>query len=293
MADYSQGATKRELADPVVYDSHLHTPLCKHASGEPGEYAEEAKRRHLRGIIFTCHGPTPEPYTEDCRMRELFLDHYREMILVARRHWRNLVDVRLGLEIDFVPGWEPWIEALLERFPLDYALGSVHPQFAEYVDTFYAGDVLEFQRLYFRHLGDAAESRLCHALSHPDIVKTMIPAQWQVEAVLDDIRRMLDRVAAAGVALEVNTSCIYKRYPEVSPGPVVLREVSARGIPVVLGSDAHDAYRVGDRFGEILELLADTGFREVSWFIHGVRQSVPIAKAAASLTPESELEDAE
>ena len=30
------------LPRPLYYDSHMHTPLCKHAHGEPEEYAETA-----------------------------------------------------------------------------------------------------------------------------------------------------------------------------------------------------------------------------------------------------------
>ena len=44
----------------LLYESHCHTPLCKHAHGEPVEYAAEALARGLKGIIITCHCPLPE-----------------------------------------------------------------------------------------------------------------------------------------------------------------------------------------------------------------------------------------
>jgi hypothetical protein len=59
---------KRDLRSPcprpgptksgaLFYDSHMHTPLCKHAWGEPEEYAQQALKAGLKGIIFTCHCP--------------------------------------------------------------------------------------------------------------------------------------------------------------------------------------------------------------------------------------------
>ena len=38
---------------PLLYESHCHTPLCKHASGSPSEYAAVAEQRGLKGLIVT------------------------------------------------------------------------------------------------------------------------------------------------------------------------------------------------------------------------------------------------
>ena len=46
----------------------MHTPLCKHAVGEPFEYAESGKKAGLKGIIMTCHSPMPKGFSSDVRM---------------------------------------------------------------------------------------------------------------------------------------------------------------------------------------------------------------------------------
>ena len=48
------------MSAPVLYESHSHTPLCKHAVGDPAEYASVAEQCGLKGIIITCHGPLPD-----------------------------------------------------------------------------------------------------------------------------------------------------------------------------------------------------------------------------------------
>jgi histidinol-phosphatase (PHP family) len=57
-----------------------------------------------------------------------------------------------------------------------------------------------------------------------------------------------------------------------------------RGIPVVIGADAHVPERVGDGYVTALGLLENAGYQEVSFFIDRQRQSVPIQTALESLT---------
>ena len=42
---------------PLPPDYHLHTPLCKHASGEPPDYARRALALGLTEIGFSDHSP--------------------------------------------------------------------------------------------------------------------------------------------------------------------------------------------------------------------------------------------
>ncbi|MEZ4580079.1 MAG: hypothetical protein R3A10_00245 [Caldilineaceae bacterium] len=60
----------------------------------------------------------------------------------------------------------------------------------------------------------------------------------------DRIGATLDRIAATGVAMELNTSGLQKRIPEMNPARTILVEMRARGIPVMLGADAHVPERV-------------------------------------------------
>ena len=53
------------MSDPLLYESHCHTPLCKHAHGLPIDYAAVALRRGLKGLIVTCHCPLPDGTSPD------------------------------------------------------------------------------------------------------------------------------------------------------------------------------------------------------------------------------------
>lgn len=271
----------------VLYESHCHTPLCRHAQGLPGDYAAVAEARGLRGLIVTCHCPLPDGFAREVRMAPEEFDTYVAMVDTARTAWAGRVDVRLGLESDYYPGVEPWLEKLHARVPLHHVLGSVHYQMGDYRRLFYTGDVFLYQQLYFDHLAQAAESGFFDTLAHPDLIKNEAPAEWVFERIRPAIERALDRIAATGVAMELNTSGLNKALPEMNPGRAQLALMRERGIPVVLGADAHRPERVADGYVEALGILQEVGYREVSFFLDRRRQTVPIASALASLRGEA------
>ncbi len=135
-----------EQIEAILYESHMHTPLCKHAQGEPEEYAAAAEQRGLRGIVVTCHNPPIDGWSPSVRMAEEQFDGYVQMIDRARQVWAGRVDVRLGMECDFVPGMEEALAKQLQRAEFNHILGSVHPQMKEYKDRFFTGNILDFQR---------------------------------------------------------------------------------------------------------------------------------------------------
>ncbi len=268
---------------PLLYESHSHTTLCKHAIGTPADYARAAVRRGLKGIIFTCHCPLPDNISYAVRMRPEEYETYVDLVARTRTAFANDVDVRLGLESDFYPGVEPWLEKLHARVPLHHVLGSVHTQVPDYRSQYFRGDWFDYQQTYFEHLAQAAETGLFDTLAHPDLVKNEAPQEWMLGRIEPYIVRSLDRIAKTGVAMELNTSGKNKALPEMNPGPRILELIRQRGIPVVIGADAHRPERVGDGFTVALEQLQTLGFKDVSFFLDRKRQTVAITDALASL----------
>jgi len=112
----------------------------------------------------------------------------------------------------------------------------------------------------------------------------MDPGEWQLPRIMPHIKKALDRIAATGVAMEINTSGMNKAIPEMNPGPEILREIHARGIPMVIGADAHEPGRAGDGYLKALKLLSKAGFEKVSWFRERKRREVNIADALQSIS---------
>lgn len=269
------------MNEAVLYESHCHTPLCRHAEGEPTEYAARALERGLAGINITCHGPTPREWGHCMRQDEW--PEYLRIVNLAREEFAGQLDVKVGIECDYMPGMEDYWKRFLGRNELSHVLGSVHPQVGEYRQKYWHGNAMDYQRTYFDHLARAAESGLFDTLSHPDLVKNSTPRDWDLEAAMPFITKSLDRIAATGVCMELNTSGLNKVIREMNPAPGILREMSARGIPVVVGADAHVPERVADRFEQALELLEECGYSEISFFVDRQQRTVGIPVAMGSL----------
>ena len=267
----------------IYYDSHMHTPLCKHAWGEPEEYAAQGVKAGLKGIIFTCHCPMPDGFWPTVRMADSEFDAYLEMVDRAAKAFKGKLDVRLGLESEYFPGMEGWIERLHKRADFDYILGGLHWQARDYLAKFETGTIEAFRKSYFNHLAASAETGLYDCLAHPDLVKNYHPDSWCLAIVKGSIATSLDRIAATGVAMELNTSGLNKSYSEMNPGMEMLRMMADRGIPVVIGSDAHRANRVGEHFMTALSHLQEAGYEKVGYFLKRQRIDLKISEVQASI----------
>ncbi|TWU33183.1 Histidinol-phosphatase [Novipirellula aureliae] len=254
-----------------------------HAEGLPSEYAEVAWQRGLKGLIVTCHNPMPDGFSSHVRMREDQFDDYISMVKQATDKWAGKVDVRLGIEADYFEGYERFLENQLQSADFQYVIGSVHPQIAEYRERYFTEDPFEYQKNYFHLLAKAAETGLFDSISHPDLVKNVTPDDWVPSRIMDTICKSLDRIAATGTAMELNTSGLRKVVVEMNPFPEMLVEMSRRNIPVTLGADAHQPERVADCFVEALQLLHECGYQSISVFLNRSRQEICIQDALASL----------
>lgn len=275
------------MTEPLLYETHSHTPLCKHAVGLPTDYAAVAQERGLKGLIVTCHNPMPDGFSSYVRMDVEEFEEYLALVEATREEWAGEIDVRLGLEADYFAGYETWLEKQLSSQDFHYVLGSVHPQIPEYKARYRRENPLESQKIYFELLADAAETGLFDCLAHPDLIKNETASAWEPEKILPSICRSLDRIAATGIAMELNTSGANKVVPEMNPFPEMLREIQKRNIPIVIGADAHEPGRVADQFEVALDLLSDVGFDEVSIFLDRKRQSLSIPKVKVSLRQRS------
>jgi histidinol-phosphatase (PHP family) len=268
----------------LFFDSHMHTPLCKHAVGEPELYAERALAMGLKGIIFTCHSPMPRGFWPRVRMAMDEFDEYLRMVQRAADAFAGQLEIRLGMESDYFPGFEDWIAELHQKAAFHHCLGSVHYQGKEYQERFATDNRRDFRCAYFKHLADSAETGLFDTLAHPDLVKNWFPQYWEFGEYVDVIAESLDRIAKTGVAMELNTSGLNKNISEMNPGPEMLAMMCERGIPVVLGSDSHSPRRVAENFDIALGQLTSAGYDKVSVFRLRQREEFQIADVLASLS---------
>ena len=263
---------------PPPPDYHMHTPLCRHAVGEPTEYAAQALRAGLEEIGFTDHSPMPRDDFDNWRMRADQLDEYVAKVRRAQEEHPRLT-IRLGLEVDYLPGQENWIQALAARHPWDYFIGSVHyvsdswdVDNPEKLSRWKERDPFEVWTVYFERLTMAAESKLFEIIGHADLPKKFgyIPARDCTPL----FEKFLDAARRADVAIELNTAGWRKECKEIYPSPKILRLAKARGVPITFGSDAHAPQEVGLDLRRAVELAREVGYTERCRFVRRQRDFV-------------------
>jgi histidinol-phosphatase (PHP family) len=259
-------------------DYHMHTPLCRHATGEPVDYARRAVEAGLTEIGFSDHSPMRRDGFDNWRMNFSQLDEYVGKVRRAQKDFPQLT-IRLALEVDYFPNGEDWIRELAGLHPWDYFIGSVH-----YVSDSWAiddpqklsewktRDSFEVWQIYFERLARAAESKLFEIIGHSDLPKKFGHRPTQDCTPLYE--KFLDAAKKSGSAIELNTAGLRKDCKEIYPSREILRLTFQKGVPVCFGSDAHKPEEVGMNFAEAISLAHEAGYKECCQFAKRKRQFV-------------------
>ncbi|MEK7316199.1 MAG: histidinol-phosphatase HisJ family protein [Candidatus Eisenbacteria bacterium] len=261
-------------------DYHMHTPLCRHARGEPEEYARRALAIGLTEIGFSDHSPMMRDDFDAWRMRLDQLDEYVEKIQRVQRDFPGLTTL-LALEVDYLPEHEDWIRELAALHPWDYLIGSVHYLPGNWVVDHHdnlpdweARDVWEIWSSYFDRLTMAAASGLFDVIGHPDLPKKF--GHRPTRDCTPLYERFLDSAVRHACALDINTAGLRKPCAEIYPSREFLQLAFDRGVPITFGSDAHAPDEVGMNFGEAVQLARSVGYRESSRFARRRATPMPV-----------------
>jgi histidinol-phosphatase (PHP family) len=229
-------------------------------------YCEVAKERGIRQMGITEH----DRYLDD-----IDLAAFQE----ARELSRD-VELRLGIEIDFVPGTEEQMDRIAAALPYDYVIGSVHRVVGEEVDRYpdadiyHTWDTYDLYEAYYENVRAAALSRRFDVLGHPDLIK--IFRHFPERDITSMLEETADAVAESEIVVDVNAAGLRKPVGEVYPSRAFLEMFHRRGVPVILSSDAHAPEQVAAGYEESIKLVRDVGYREVVTFKNGERGTLAL-----------------
>jgi histidinol-phosphatase (PHP family) len=288
------------------YHLHLHPHQPTESGPPPGQYppghieayVEAAARHGVHELGFTEHlyrcveaaealgdfweGESDRRLAEHtgafvAEDRNLSLDGYVEAVQGAKD--RGL-PVLLGLEVDFFPESIDRVMDLLDPYPWDFLIGSVHWIGGWSIDSSSAGFAWEERGIergydqYFALETQLAASGAVDVLAHVDVLKKYghrLPAE-----PLHHYEAVVAAAAASGTAVEVSSQGLRNPAAEVYPSPVFLRMFHDAGIPITLASDAHYPHEAAWGHDAVVDAARRAGYQERLQFRNRIGQLVPL-----------------
>lgn len=211
------------------------------------------------------------------------LGDYVLQLRAAAAETRDLT-LRIGIEADYFPETVDALRERLEAHPFDYVVGSVHyvdgfpiDEDAKRWDALSEADRNDLWRRYWLRIREMAGSGVYDFAAHLDLPKKFghrAPADLSAEA-----HAALDALAAAGMALEINTAGWSLPAAEAYPSLPLLREARRREIPLLINADAHFPEFLTRNFDRARELAREAGYTELVRYERRRAYAYPLEEA--------------
>ncbi len=261
----------------IPYDYHIHTHFSCDCDASMQQMCQAAVKHGIPEIGISDHLDF-HPKDECCNYFKV--DAWWEELERCRASFEGSLVIRAGIEIGEPHRFSESVNPLLERYPWDYCLGSLHwvEDLCVFDRKYFNRSAADAYRGYFTELLNVVTQGDIDVLAHFDIVKRYgydiygryDPNPWEKE-----IRPVLRKCAQRGIALEVNSGTLRRMIGETSPQQTIItwfKEEGGRWL--TLGSDAHQPDHIGFEFASCISTIREAGFDVLARFES--RQAVPI-----------------
>ena len=254
-------------------DLHNHTTLCNHATGEMDTYIQKAIEEDTKYFGFSEHAPME--FDQKYRMRFDQMAFYEKKVLELRELYKDKINILLGYEVDFLPGF---MDNRVLKADVDYLIGSVHFigkwgfDNPEFIGEYKNRDIDIIWQEYFDAIDAMAKSGHFDIVGHLDLIKifNFLPKK--------DLRKVaqnaLKAIKKADMVIELNMAGFRKPIKELYPSTILLEEIKALEIPITFGSDAHEPEQVNLYGIQTEEIARKLGFKQCAIFKNRERQMI-------------------
>lgn len=265
-----------------IRDGHIHTPYCPHGSADSlKKYIERGIELGYSSMTFTEHAPLPESFIDpvpakDSGMKREYLEPYIEELTKLKRTYRKDLEIKIGLEIDFIEGYEEETKRFLDEWGknLDDAVLSVHflklNNKNEYICLDYSPDSFQalinqlsgIEKVYEKYyetlimsiktdLGKYKPDRIGH-ITLARKFQRLFPRNFDdshlIEATLKAVKEQEYTLDINGAGLD-KPHCL-----ELYPPEEWVTHSRMMGIKLIYGSDAHRASQLGKGIEQLNQL---------------------------------------
>ncbi|MEM1554561.1 MAG: histidinol-phosphatase [Thermoproteota archaeon] len=252
---------------------HIHT-VFSDGSSSIRDYCEIAIQKGFEEIAFTDHLTVfPDGSADPHSLNTISIEDYVKEIKSISLEYEGRLIIRLGVEVDYIPGSENIIEKILEGYDFDLVIGSVHFIDNVCIDSLKHRNLVEnmirengFDSLYSKYLklvSKAVETGFFNIIGHIDIVRI-----WGFNPAdgLKDEQKVLEFIKEKGVCLEVSSRGLRQPVSSIYPSLRILKRAYELGIPVTIGTDAHSVEEIDYAYDFLIEYVKSVGYSHITLF---------------------------
>ena len=260
----------------VLHDFHLHSYFSGDSTAPMEEMIKSALDKGLKGICITEHYDVDYPVYKEAPDCTFMIDFpaYRAQYLEMLSKYQDKLDFGFGIELGLQPHLAETYYKLLEEYPFDFVIGSIHTCYGHdpYFPPFFEG--ISEEEAYRKYFTGILENLEVYdgfdTFGHLDYVVRYGPNKdkfYTYERYQDLLDPILTKLISMGKALECNTGAINYGLKSLNPSREILeRYRELGGEQVTIGSDAHRPDALAKGLDVARDLLLDCGFTHYTTF---------------------------
>jgi len=271
----------------MITDYHVHLETGPYTIEWMEKYIEVTKQRGVTDLGFAEHGYRFKQSKEilyNPWVGERQTEDVIEYVHLLQNAKEKGFNVKLGIELDFIPGKEKEIEKFLKPYPWDYVIGSVHWiddwgfDLTEMRGKWNQPSILKVYEDYFWRVEKLLESGQFDILGHIDVIKVFghRPNEEDQEKLMKIYDHLIPIIKKSGLTVEMSTAGLRKPVGELYPTPALMERLTEANIPMMINSDAHKPDHVGEDYDKGIDYLRSYGVNEISIFNQRKRKMVPL-----------------
>ena len=257
---------------------HSHFTFCD-GRAPAEDFVNAAIEAGFHSYGISSHSPLP--FETDWSLKRSEVGNYLREMQRLKRIYASMLEVYVGLEIDYLNDEYGPSSLYFQQLPLDYRIGSVHyvvnpergemmdmdgrvEDFRRNLDKVFAGDLKLLIKNYFQASMRMVELGGFDFVAHADKVAMngslcdpeIVDSNWFRNMMMDYLRV----IAEKGVMMEINTKA-YGRRGMLFPDVRYFKELRELKIPLMVNSDAHEPEKINQGRAEVFGLLREAGIR--------------------------------
>lgn len=271
----------------MITDYHVHLETGPYSLEWLKKYWDTAQKKDITDLGFSEHAyrfKQSKKILYNPWIAEKQTESIEEYIALVLKAKKEGLPVKLGIELDFVPGKEKEIETFIQSYPWDYVIGSIHWigdwgfDLPEMKTKWENKKIIKIYEEYFTIMKELLSSHLFDILGHLDVIKVFgyKPDQKDLLILFSFYDEILELIKQSKIVVEMSTAGLRKPVKELYPSEDMMKRLTDYNIPFIINSDAHRPEDVGAGYEKGISYLKKYGVEEISIFDQRKRSVIPL-----------------